>query len=111
MRKSIAAIATSLLFASPASADDSTIARLRDLSGNVLVSRDFRIASASDDARLAPGSRVLVTTNSAVTVEYDNGCRVRLGAGERLEVRDAPACAQHLAEASADAGRNAAGRP
>ena len=72
-------------------ADGGAVARLTDLEGNVLVSWDWNIASASDGMRLFPGTRVLVTTNSKVVVEYPNGCRMKLRPGERFEVGpDAP---------------------
>ena len=87
-----AAVAVATLGAQPALADNS-VARLTGVSGNVLVSNDFNIASAGEALRLAPGMRVLVTTNSAATVVFDDGCRVRVAAGERFEI-DAEACAR-----------------
>ena len=78
---------------SSASAGGPAVARLVGVSGNVLVSTDSGIASASEALRLAPGMRVLVTLNSAATVQYNGGCRVRLRAGERLEIRGDQACA------------------
>jgi hypothetical protein len=89
----IAVIAAGLAGAGTAHANDRTVARLVGVSGNVLVSNDFNIASAGEALRLAPGMRVLVTLNSAAIVEYDDGCRVSLGAGERIEVRRERACA------------------
>ena len=86
------AMAAGILGAAAAQAQGGTVARLVDVSGNVLVSNDFNIASANEAVRLAPGTRVLVTSNSAVIVEYDNGCRVRLTAGERLEIRGDARC-------------------
>lgn len=74
-----------------AQAGEATVARLADVAGNVLVSREFSIASAGEAARLAPGARVLATANSSVTVVFDDGCRVRIAAGERFEV-DGEAC-------------------
>ena len=89
----IAVIATGLAGANLAHASDRTVARLAGVSGNVLVSNDFTIASAGEALRLAPGMRILVTLNSAAVVEYDDGCRVSLRAGERLEIRAERACA------------------
>jgi hypothetical protein len=100
MRKIL--IAAALLLATPTIlAGDGYVARLVGMTGSVLVSNDFTIASASEAVRLKPGMRVLVTLNSAVTVEYANGCRVRLGAGERLEVREEPRCSARPASAVA----------
>lgn len=91
-----AALATTL-----AHAGEPTVARLVEVNGNVLVSRDFNIASAAEAARLTPGERVLVTANSSVTVVFDGGCRVKVQAGERFEV-DAESCAR---SAKADEAR------
>lgn len=89
----IAAVIVALAAPALAHARDASVARLVGISGNVLVSNDFNIASAGERLRLPPGARVLVTANSAATVEYDDGCRVRLSAGERLEVRGDRPCA------------------
>jgi hypothetical protein len=91
-----AAIAAAILAAQPALADNS-VARLTDVSGNVLVSNDFNIASAGEALRLTPGMRVLVTMNSAATVVYDDGCRVPVAAGERFEIRAGMACGERRA--------------
>jgi hypothetical protein len=56
----------------------------------VLVSNDFEIASAGESLRLVRGMRVIATTNSSATVEYLDGCRVKVAAGERVDVRDGP---------------------
>jgi hypothetical protein len=95
MRKNLIAAATLALVLAPcaAQAGDATVARLVGISGNVLVSNDFNIASAGERLRLVPGARVLVTANSSATVEFDDGCRVRLQGGERFEIRGTPACA------------------
>ena len=94
MRKNLIAAATLALVLAPsvAQAGDATVARLVGISGNVLVSNDFNMASAGEKLRLVPGARVLVTANSSATVEFDDGCRVRLQSGERFEIRGTPAC-------------------
>jgi hypothetical protein len=85
------AAAFAALLATPAlHAGDGTIASLVDISGNVLVSRDFEIASATEPVRLAPGTRVLVTLDSAAVLVYDDGRRVRLSGGERILVGEGP---------------------
>jgi hypothetical protein len=88
-----AALAAVTIASTPALADNG-IARLTAVSGNVLVSNDFNIATAGEALRLAPGMRVLVTMNSAATVEFDDGCRVPVAAGERFEIQSATPCAQ-----------------
>lgn len=75
-------------------ANDTPIARLVDLQGNVLVSHDRSIASAVEEMPLPLGSRVVVTANSAAVVEYSDSCRVDLGAGDRFDVRATPPCEQ-----------------
>ena len=84
-----AVLAATILAAASANAQasDASVARLVDVSGNVLVSRDFNIASAGESARLAPGARVLATANARAVIEFDAGCRVTVEAGQRVEVR------------------------
>ena len=83
----IAVALATLLIAPGVRGADAPVARLVGISGNVLVATDFSIASAGEALRLVPGMRVLVTRNSAATIEYNDGCRVRVAAGERVEVR------------------------
>ena len=86
-------LALILASSAAAQANDATVARLVDLKGNVLVSSDWNIASAGESLRLVPGARVLVTNNSKAVVEYHNGCRIELHAGERFEVSAQAPCA------------------
>ena len=102
----VAILAVALVDAPPASANAGTVARVSSLSGNVLVSSDFNIATADVATRLAPGARVLVTANSSAIVEYDGGCQVRLAAGERLEVHADRSCAAIAASATPRAANN-----
>src|SRR5262245_32255116 len=60
------------------------IARLTELKGNVLVSRDSGLASANDRARIGPGTRIITTANSRVVIEFDNGCKVTLEENQRF---------------------------
>jgi hypothetical protein len=80
------------LLAGPAlaHAGSGTIARLVEMSGSVLVSHDYNIASANEGLRLLPGTSVLTTANSAVIVEFDNGCRVKLERNQRFVLQDKP---------------------
>lgn len=95
------AVACALLVAPPLYAQpsrDGTIARLVQLNGNVLVSRESGLTSGNDSQRIAPGTRVITTANSEVVVEYDDGCRVRLKENQRFEVERGKPCALLLAQ-------------
>lgn len=88
MKQIVIAVAAVVLLAAPTvRADGRPIARLVGVTGNVLVSNDFNIASAGEALRLVRGMRVIATLNSSATVEYNDGCRVKVAAGERVEVR------------------------
>ena len=78
--------------------NDGTIARLRSVNGNVLVSNDAGLATGDEALRLVPGTRVITTANSQVVVEYDDGCRVTLKENERFEVEKGKPCALLLAQ-------------
>lgn len=88
----LSAALVALLIAGPAiaHADNQTVARLVEMSGSVLVSHSFNMASASEGLRLMPGTSVLTTANSAVVVEYDNGCRVKLERNQRFVLESKP---------------------
>jgi hypothetical protein len=83
-------ILLALLFASQpfAQTSDGTVAKLTDLKGNVLVSRESGLASGANTLRLVPGTRIITTANSHVVIEYDDGCRVTLEENQRFEVSD-----------------------
>jgi len=72
---------------------DGTVARLVEVDGNVLVSRESGLASGNESLRLATGTRVITTANSKVVVEYDDGCRVTLKENQRFEVERGKPCA------------------
>ena len=76
---------------------DGTVAKLVQMNGNVLVSRESGLATGNEAARLLTGTRVITTANSNVVVEYDNGCRVRLEENQRFEVENKP-CALLVAQ-------------
>ena len=89
------------VFAAPLHAQqgrDGTIARLVEMNGNVLVSRDAGLASGNESLRVLPGSRVITTAHSEVVVEYDNGCRVKLKENQRFEVETGKPCALLIAQ-------------
>ena len=83
-------ILLALLFASQpfAQTSDGTVAKLTDLRGNVLVSRESGLASGVDTLRIVPGTRIITTANAHVVIVYDNGCRVTLEENQRFEVED-----------------------
>ena len=93
------ALAAALAAAQPfAQEPQGGIAKLADVHGNVLVSRDTGLAAGSNAMRLMDGMRVITTSNSGVVVEYDNGCRVELKENQRTVVqRDKPCEALLLA--------------
>lgn len=89
------------VFAAPLHAQqgrDGTIARLVEMNGNVLVSRDAGLASGNEALRVLAGTRVITTAHSEVVVEYDNGCRVKLKENQRFEVESGKPCALLLAQ-------------
>ena len=69
------------------------VAQLKDLHGNVLVSRESGLGAGREVQRLTPGARVITTSKSDVTVVYDDGCEVKLKENERFEVETGKACA------------------
>ena len=69
------------------------VAQLKDLQGNVLVSRESGLGAGREALRLAAGTRVITTNRSSVTVVYDNGCEVKLKENERFEVETGKPCA------------------
>lgn len=99
MRRGAHATLFALLFASQpfAQTGDGSIARLVEVNGNVLVSRESGLASGNEALRLLPGTRIITTANSDVIVEYDDGCRVKLKENQRFEVERGKPCAVLMA--------------
>jgi hypothetical protein len=88
-----ATLAALLVASQPfAQTSDNTIAKLTDMKGNVLVSRESGLATGIDAMRVSKGMRILTTANSRVVVQYDDGCRVTLEENQRFVVDDR-ACA------------------
>lgn len=81
----------------PAYANRETVAQLRDLVGNVLVSDKAGMGSAADKQRVANNVRVTTTSQASVVVVFDCGCDVTLKANERLDVTAGQSCAAALA--------------
>jgi hypothetical protein len=68
------------------------VAQLKDVHGNVLVSRESGLAAGGEALRLVEGTRVITTNLSEVTVVYDNGCEVKLKQNERFEIEVGKPC-------------------
>ncbi|HPH69155.1 MAG TPA: hypothetical protein PLF40_25555 [Kofleriaceae bacterium] len=84
----------------PAYAKRETIAQLRDVVGNVLVSDKAGMGSAVDKQRVANNVRITTTSQAGVVVAFDCGCNVPLKANERLDVVAGQACPALLAGVS-----------
>jgi hypothetical protein len=76
-----------------------SVAQLKDVHGNVLVSKESGLASGDEALRLTKGTRVITTSRSDVIVVFDNGCEVRLKENQRLEVDDSKPCSALVAQA------------
>jgi hypothetical protein len=89
-----------LLAPSQAQEPPRTVAQLKEVHGNVLVSRESGLASGDEGVRLSPGTRVITTAHADAIVAYDNGCEVRLKENQRFEVQEDKPCAALIAQAS-----------
>lgn len=100
MKTVFGALAIAALGHLPSHAQDKTdgIAQLKDLRGNVLVSRQSGLAAGGERARLDEGSRVITTAKSEVIVVYDDGCEVRLKENQRFKVERGKPCAALMAQ-------------
>lgn len=76
-----------------------TVAKLKQVNGNVLVSGQTGLATGSEAQPLANGVRIITTANSTVTVVFDNGCEVTLKENQRLDVESDKPCAALIAQA------------
>jgi hypothetical protein len=75
------------------------VASLKNVRGNVLVSKESGLASGDEALRLTEGTRVITTANSEAVVAYDNGCEVHLKENQRFEVETGKPCAALIAQA------------
>lgn len=75
------------------------VARLKQVTGNVLVSREAGLAAGAEAQQLVNGTRVITTANSTAIVVFDNGCEVQLKENERFEVDSQKPCALMVAQA------------
>ena len=69
------------------------VAQLKQLNGNVLVSRDTGMTAGAELLKVTNGTRIITTANSEVVVVFDNGCEVRMKENQRLDVESDKPCA------------------
>ncbi|HEX6245509.1 MAG TPA: hypothetical protein VFZ61_31515 [Polyangiales bacterium] len=69
------------------------VAQLKQLNGNVLVSRDTGMTAGAELLKVTNGTRIITTANSEVVVVFDNGCEVRMKENQRLDVDSDKPCA------------------
>jgi len=78
-----------------------TVAELREVQGNVLVSDAAGMTSGVDKQRLKNHVRITTTSRAATVVAFDCGCDVRLKENERLDVETPRTCEALLAAVQA----------
>jgi hypothetical protein len=81
------------LAAAQPAAEPAGIAHLKDVKGNVLVSKRSGLAAGIEGMSLVEGTRVITTHGSQAVVVYDDGCRVSLKENQRFQVEKGRACA------------------
>lgn len=82
----------------PAPRQPREVARLKSVTGNVLVSRETGLSAGTQAERLLDGTRVITTANSEAVIEFDDGCEVRLKENERFDVESGRPCALLVAQ-------------
>ncbi len=87
-------------------------ARITELEGLVTVTTGNQLSNAAKNMALPKGAQVLSTGNGVATIQFANGCKVTLRAGESLMVEENE-CAAFLAKgggapATAFSARNVA---
>jgi hypothetical protein len=70
-----------------------SVAKLTQVNGNVLVSRQAGMTTGTESQQIVNGSRVITTANGHVVVVFDSGCRVELKENQRLDVDNDKPCA------------------
>jgi len=68
------------------------IAKLKDVRGNVLVSKPSGLAGGADGTPLFEGTRIVTTGHSGAIVAYGDGCEVPLGENQRYQVDSGKPC-------------------
>ena len=100
--KTLGLLVSGLLVATAVSAQSGqqgTIAHLKGVTGNVLVSQQAGLSTGSEAQQLVNGTRIITTANSEVVVVFDKGCEVRLKENQRFDVDSEKPCALMIAEA------------
>ena len=69
------------------------VARLKQVTGNVLVSREAGMATGAEAQPILNGTRIITTANSEVVVAFDNGCEIRVRENQSFEVDSGKPCA------------------
>ncbi len=73
-----------------------SVAHLRGVEGNVLVSGESGLSSVEGPVALLEGSRVITTAGGKADVVYKDGCEVSLGPNERLEIENDLPCDERI---------------
>jgi len=95
----------------PQSAKRETVAELREVQGNVLVSDSQGMVSGVENRRLKNKERVTTTARGGVLVRFDCGCDVRLKENERIDIESPRSCAALLAAVTSAAPALVIGAP
>lgn len=78
-----------------------SLATVTDLTGVVLVSSGERFSTAKIGFELSTGSRILTMENANATIDYDDGCQLRLDANTMVTLRKADECSLSTVESEA----------
>jgi hypothetical protein len=97
-------LAWSLGAGAAAAQQRTTVARLTNLEGSVLVSQGDAMVAATDNLRVPAGARVQTPRGARVVVSYDNGCSVTIKENERFTVGAGECCGAVAEEAPVRAG-------
>jgi hypothetical protein len=76
----------------PEQAKKDTVAALKEVKGNVLVSDKAGITSGANGARIVNSARVTTTGNASAIIAFDCGCDVQLSENQRIDVALPSAC-------------------
>jgi hypothetical protein len=74
--------------AAPPAPEARTVAKLKEPTGTVLLSRGDAMVAGASEQRLPLGTRVVTTAGATVTIDFDFGCDVRLKENQRFTVRE-----------------------
>lgn len=68
------------------------LAKIVEIEGLVTVTTGNQLVNAANDMRLRRGARIATTTGATTTLEFRNGCRIRIKANETYTVDDEDCC-------------------